>query len=210
MKTIRLKKAMVSSIATMMLVAGFGTSVNAQATSKVSTNLQREKAVINKDLACIEKRQQRVQALSDKWEQDRKAGTATSATRCELMKAQADLQKDKAYLKADKSEFLKAHQAFIGERRAEVKEERAQLMSSEKSLRAELAKGNPDAVLYTQQIVNQKHQLAQNQTALKQEKISRSDDLMATNQKIREAKAESPVLLAFEDQAAADQNNMLK
>jgi hypothetical protein len=148
--------------------------------------------------------------LQQQCKDEHTAGMPTSSTRCDLMKAKADLDQEKAYLKVDKSELLKVHQAYIDERRSAIKNERAALQSSEKSLHAGLAKGNANSVLYAQEVVNRKHELKQDEIALKRAITSRNADLLATNKKIKEANGESPVTLAFENSTAKTQNAFMK
>ena len=211
MKTMSLKNVMVSCLATIIALissCGLAFGQTSTATSTLPT-LQKEKAVINKDVARISLQQDKVKSLREK-KMDQITSDEAITTRSELIKAHADLDKAKAYLRADKIDFLKAHQAYIDERKGAINKEKADIRSTQKSLNMALAHGNASAVLYARQLVDQKNAMQQNQTALKQEITSRNNDLLATNKKIKEVKGEPAATLAFEDSWAKSQNAMVQ
>jgi len=212
MKTVKkLNFAITRSIATLITIVLFGGLVMSQAGTLSKTSMvQKDRSAIDKDLASIDQRQQRVKLLQEKCKEERTTGSTSCPCRNELMKANADLEKDKAYLKADKAELMKDRQGFINEHKDAVKADRAALKESQKNLNASLSKGNTVAVLYAQQIVNNKHDLKLHETALKQAITERNNELVATNKKIKSANAESPALLAFESSAAKTQNSLVK
>ena len=212
MKTLRLKSVIVRWIATVIALVGFSGFAFAQTATPTATaaSLHKEKVMLNKDLASIAQKQDRVNALIQKGYDEFNAGIKGTNTRTELIKARADLAKAKAYLRADKIDFLKVHQAFIDERKSTIKQETADLKMLQKNLNAELARGGVMAPTYAQEIIDKRNELSQNQTALKEEITNRNNDLLAANVKIREVNGQSATALAFEDSWAKEQNSLLE
>lgn len=212
MKMLKLKSIIIAP-AIVIATGLFTGSVYGQATTALNKNLsglKQEKAAISKDLATISLQREKVQALRQKYWDEYGAGLYNTNTQSEFIRARADLQRDKNYLKADKVALLNQYDAVINNRRTMILDERAQLRDLQRKLNKDLAKGNASAVIQAQDIVNCRHNIKQNEFALRHEIVNRNTELLAINKEIGKANGQSVVVLATENGIAKTQDLTMK
>lgn len=210
MKTLKLKPIIVACVVTIIATVGFSGFAYGNPPESAKAGLRQERLAINKDLAAINLQQDKVKSLEKQCSDEHKAGVKSGPVHNDLLKAQADLQREKAYLKADKDALLSAHYAVISEREKRVRTERTELWSNGWKAVGSVFKAKPAAVSQAQAVVDAKHELKQNEKALRHARQNRNSDLLLVNREIRDAKGESAFVLSVEDAGAKTQNLAMK
>ncbi|MCW5908053.1 MAG: hypothetical protein KIS94_09360 [Chitinophagales bacterium] len=209
MKTLKCSFIKVAGLAAFMVLFGLAGEAFSQSTVS-SKAVATARGAINRDLAKISQQQHKIEGLKAQCKSKQATATEKAAVRIELKKAQADLQHSKAYLAADKSALISEHNHVISEQKTTLREQRFKLAVTQANLFTDLIKGKETAVANAQRVVDGKREIRSQKAELQQAKVNRNNDLLAINQGIRDANAQSPIVLVAENTVAKTQNLVMK
>ena len=156
-----------------------------------SEKIQNANSTIAQDQEALANQQQKVNALAERYKNEKKAGNEEAAmvTRNELCKARADLDRQEEYLAADKILLTRYHKLALAARREEIKKDKSNLEAYKDKLANDVDNGNETA------IVNDANKIAYYQSELKgdrarldREKEIMNKDLYAVNKKDKQQK----------------------